>query len=140
MCRKEDKLLRSLSINVSYVESWKQSHLRHYQLQTYLNFVCLMMLPSPIVVWIFVGLCLSKIYFQRILQCTRSGLNYLHVHFLLQCTSILFQVCTHSPLFVVFIDSSHAVDLQCCLFQITARHSRQRRSSSFLLKRGVQFT
>ena len=86
MCVKEDKLSRDLSINVSYAESWKQHHLQHHQLQTYLSFVCLIILPSPVVVWISVGLCLSKIYFQRTLQCTRFGLCYLHVHLLVQCT------------------------------------------------------
>ena len=42
MCVMEDKLSRGLSINVSYDESWKQSHLQHHQLQTYLSFACLM--------------------------------------------------------------------------------------------------
>ena len=95
-------------INVSYVESWKRRHLQHHQLQTYLSFVCLIILPSPVVVWISVGLCLSKIYFQRTLQCTRFGLCY-------------FTCASSRAMHLDIVPSLHLQPFICCLHRFFAR-------------------
>ena len=139
MCVKEDKLSRGLSINVSYDKSWKQSHLQHHQLQTYLSFICLM-----ISAFTSCGVDICEPMFIKDILSKNTTMHNIWVK--------LFTCASSSAMPLDIVLSLHSQPSVHCLHRFfacrgvamlfiseTSKTFKTKEVKQFLLKRGVQW-